>query len=153
MTTNRRRRSAIVALAFACAVALPGCGGSAAPASAAAATPPAKPLELGEVKARTMTIRASRPDAPLEPGKSVDVLVWVAFNAADPNPKAVRAWIGSEDAVGATKALAELAPPTRRHHFKAAVAVPAPLPPDARLHVEIDDTTGAVQRASFDLRR
>jgi hypothetical protein len=152
MTTNRRF-FASVALALACAAVLPGCGGSAAPAPAAAATPPAKPLELGEVKARTMTIRASRPEAPLEPGKAIDVLMWVAFNAADPNPTAVRAWIGSEDGVGATKAVAELAPPTRRHHFKAAVAVPAPLPPDARLHVEIDDTTGSVQRASFDLKR
>ncbi len=152
---SRTLRPLSIALVVAFVAALSGCGGSSSSASAAgvAAPRPPKPLELGEVLSGRMTVIASRPDAPLEPGKTVDVRIWIGCNAADPNPTAVRAWIGSENVDGSTKTIAELAPPSRQHHYQALVAVPAPLPADARLYVEIDDTTGAVRRPSFDLRR
>lgn len=146
-------RPPLAVFAIVLCASIVGCSGCAAPATGAEAAPPVLMLELGEVKVQAMAVRAARPDTPLEPGKPVEVALWVGFHAADPNPQALRAWIGTEPDADAAKALAELAPPTKRHHFRAAVTVPAALAADARLHVEIEDSTGKAEIVSFDLRR
>jgi hypothetical protein len=107
--------------------------------------------ELGEAKVQWMAVRASIPDSALEPGKPMEAALWIGFNAADPNPKVLRAWIGGGGAADVAKAVARLAPPSMRHHFLASVPVPDPIPADARFQIEIEDTTGALHRVGFDL--
>jgi hypothetical protein len=167
------RRGTVLSTALAFVVAAAGCGdhdhdqgpggpahgpdgrthGAAAGGTAAAMDDHGKMLELGEQKLDHFAVKASREEGALVAGKDTAVDVWVGFNAADPNPAAVRVWIGTADGKGALKAKADLAPPTKRHHFHTHAEIPADLAAGHALQVEIEDTTGKSRVASFDLKR
>jgi hypothetical protein len=64
-------------------------------------------------------------------------------------PRAVRFWVGSEDAKGSVKSRAEEETPDNWHTH---VEIPDPLPPDSRFWVEVEPPTGEPFRVSFDLK-
>lgn len=138
-------------LALTLSAFLSSCGGGAGSAAGTPAAPPVAMRELCEAKVQWMAVRASIPDSVRVPGKSIEASLWIGCNAADPNPKVLRAWIGSDQTADLAKSVARLAPPSMRHHFLASVPVPDPLPADARFQIEIEDTTGALHRVGFDL--
>jgi hypothetical protein len=134
-------------LALTLSAFLSSCGGGVGTAAA----PPAALRELGEAKVQWMAVRAAIPDSVLLPGKSIEASLWIGCNAADPNPKVLRAWIGSDQTADHAKSVARLAPPSMRHHFLATIAVPDPIPTDARFQIEIEDTSGVLHRVGFEL--
>lgn len=66
-----------------------------------------------------------------------------------PRPKAVRFWIGTEAGEGSSKSdpLSE-----KENVFHVDIDLPASLPQNSKLWVEIDQPDGAALRAAFDLR-
>ena len=64
-------------------------------------------------------------------------------------PKAVRFWVGAEDAKGSVKAKAEEEAGNAWHTH---VEVPGPLPAGSKLWVEIEPADGLPFKVSFDLK-
>lgn len=69
---------------------------------------------------------------------------------AQPAPKAVRIWIGAENARGSVKAKAELEH-AAEGEYSTHVEVPAPLPADAKLWVAIEAADGQSAKGSIAL--
>lgn len=65
--------------------------------------------------------------------------------SGEPQPAAIRVWIGTEDARGSLKARAEV----EGDHYHAHVEAPDPLPQGAAVWVEVESAEGARQAASF----
>ena len=86
-------------------------------------------VELGTIDVGTFTIRASR-DGEVAAGGDLPVDVWIDGTAP---VDAVRFWVGVESAAGSIKARAEL----EDDHWHTHVAVPAVLPEDSALWIEI----------------
>lgn len=63
-------------------------------------------------------------------------------------PKAVRAWVGQEDAVGSVKALAEEEEPG---HYHVHVDVGNEIPEGAKFWLELEEESGEVLTVSFDI--
>src|SRR5687767_8693169 len=65
-------------------------------------------------------------------------------------PKAVRFWVGTEDAKGSVKARAEEETPDNWHTH---AEVPDPLPPGSKFWAEVEPPAGEKFNVSFDLKQ
>jgi hypothetical protein len=99
-------------------------------------------VELGEVKAGAFTLRVARSGA-VAAGKEVVITVSPVGTA----PATIRAWIGYEDAKGATKAKLEKESEGYHGHLDA----PSPLPTDVKLWIETEDAAGVRATGSVSL--
>jgi hypothetical protein len=110
-------------------------------------------VELGTATLGALTVRASRDKGDIKPGGDAPIDVWLT-TTADGKPATVRAmrfWIGLEDAKGSVKAKAEVEDPKEAHHWHTHAEVPAPLPDGAKLWVEVESTEGKKEVVAFDL--
>lgn len=110
-------------------------------------------IELGTTKIGDLTVRASRDQGEVKAGGDAPIDVWVT--TADGKPatvKAVRFWIGTEDAKGSIKAKAEIEVPAETNHWHTHAEVPSPLPAGAKLWVEIETSDGTKSTGAFDLK-
>lgn len=110
-------------------------------------------VELGETTVDGMKIKASRDKGEIKAGGDAPIDVWVM--TADGTPTtvaAVRFWIGTEDAKGSIKAKSEIEVPTEPNHWHTHAEVPDPLPPGAKLWVEVEVKPNEKKTASFDLK-
>ncbi len=128
-------------------------GGPAANTPAGSSAPAAAPttgaseharIPIGESSQAGLKLVATM-DAPVKPGGegAFDVVI------TGGKPKAVRFWVGTEDAKGSVKAKAE-EETTDNWHTHA--EVPDPLPAGSKLWVEVEPPTGETFKASFDLK-
>ncbi len=76
--------------------------------------------------------------------------VELLLTPAQPAPKAIRVWVGVENARGSVKAKAE-AEPNAKGEYAAHVEIPAPLPPDCKLWVSIESVDGQTVKGSLAL--
>jgi hypothetical protein len=102
-------------------------------------------IELGVKKVGALELRAAQ-DEPVKPGGegAFDLVI------TGGKPKAVRFWVGTEDAKGSVKARAEEETPDNWHTH---VEVPDPLPSGSKFHAEVEPATGAKFAVSFDLKQ
>ena len=130
-------------------------GGSASntPAGSAPATAPTggeaphgehNRLPIGERTAGAMKLVATM-DEPVKPGGegAFDLVI------TGGKPKAVRFWVGTEDAKGSVKAKAEEDTPDNWHTH---AEVPDPLPPGSKFWAEVEPESGEKFTVSFDLQ-
>lgn len=153
-------RKSVYAAFLGVAVAAAGCKddsgtGTGAASPAANPTSPAAPaapaageharLPLGETTVGNLKLVATM-DAPVKAGGegAFDVVI------TGGKPKAVRFWVGTEDAKGSVKAKADEETPNNWHTH---VEVPDPLPPGSKFWAEVEPPTGEKFNASFDLRQ
>ena len=120
-------------------------GGSAAPPATAAAAPHNR-IPLGEKTIGSLKLVATM-DAPVKAAGGGEGAFDVVITGG--KPKAVRFWVGSQDAKGSVKAKAE-EETTDNWHIHA--EVPSPLPPNSRFWVEVEPPTGETFVESFDLK-
>jgi hypothetical protein len=106
--------------------------------------------ELGSTAAGEWTVKASITAGDLTAGG--EAVVDCEISGSSEPITAVRCWIGTQDAQGAIKALAEVEDADEPAHGHAHVEVPQPLADDSRLWIEVEDETGAKQTAGFDLK-
>ncbi len=101
-------------------------------------------IPIGETTQAGLKLVATQ-DAPVTPGGegAFDVVI------TGGKPKAVRFWVGTEDAKGSVKAKAD-EETTDNWHTHA--EVPAPLPAGSKFWVEVEPPTGQAFTASFDLK-
>ena len=102
-------------------------------------------IPIGEKTVGNLKLVATM-DAPVKPGGegAFDLVI------TGGKPKAVRFWVGTEDAKGSTKARAEEETPDNWHTH---VEVPDPLPPGSKFWAEVEPTAGEKFNASFDLKQ
>ena len=163
-------KNVLLAACVGAAVLIAGCkeestmttGGSAAdttapaPTGAPAAAPTAAPapttagseharLPIGETTQAGLKLVATM-DSPVKPGGegAFDVVI------TGGKPKAVRFWVGTEDAKGSVKAKADEETPNNWHTH---TEVPDPLPAGSKFWVEVEPPTGEPFKASFDLKQ
>ncbi|HBS28410.1 MAG TPA: hypothetical protein DEB06_02930 [Phycisphaerales bacterium] len=152
-----------------------GCGkepDAAAPASSGGGAPPSQTdhgrtddsgghhghggavIELGEAALGSFVLRATRDKGDIVPGKDAPIDVIVAPTGPGSTAKvvAVRFWIGTEDAKGSVKALAEIEDPSEPTRWHTHAEIPNPLPAGGALWVQIEDEQGVTSAVSFDLR-
>jgi len=107
--------------------------------------------ELGSATAGRWTVKATRAEGAItegsDPGFDLDV------TGGSGTVSAVRVWIGTEDASGSVKSLAEVEDAVNPAHRHAHVEVPKPMPEGSKLWVEVEDESGAKNAASFDLKK
>lgn len=120
---------------------------SATPVPATAPAPQAGQharLPIGEATHAGLKLVATM-DSPVKPGGegAFDVVI------TGGKPKAVRFWVGTEDARGSVKAKAVEETPANWHTH---AEVPDPLPAGSKFWVEVEPPTGDPFRASFELR-
>lgn len=122
-------------------------GSTHAPDTAAPTTSPAEHgrIPIGETSQAGLKLVATQ-DAPVKPGGegAFDVVI------TGGKPKAVRFWVGTEDAKGSVKAKAEEETPKNWHTH---AEVPAPLPAGSKFWVEVEPSTGTPFKTSFDLKQ
>ena len=113
------------------------------PAAATAASQHAR-IPIGESSRAGLKLVATT-DAPVRPGGegAFDVVI------TGGKPKAVRFWVGTQDAKGSVKAKAEEETPDNWHTH---AEVPDPLPPGSKFWVEVEPPAGETFTASFDLK-
>ena len=150
------------------AVASAGCGeddsgqtntGSSASAPSAAPAPSASPatqsatpeghhnrIPIGETTVGSLKLVATM-DAPIKAAGGGDGAFNVVITGG--KPKAVRCWVGTEEAKGSVKAKAD-EETTDNWHTHA--EVPAPLPPGSKFWVEVEPATGEKFTTSFDVK-
>jgi hypothetical protein len=102
---------------------------------------------IGNATIGGVEVKASQ-EGELKPGGEAGFEVSLPGGTA--KPKAVRFWVGTEDAEGSAKAKAE---PEDENAWHGHVDVPDPLPAGSKLWVEIEPETGAKATGSFDLRQ
>ena len=125
--------------------------GSGSSSPAPAATQHAAPKEehnrlpIGETTVSGLKLVATM-DEPVKPGGegAFDVVI------TGGTPKAVRFWVGTENAEGSVKAKAVEEGPDNWHTH---ADVPDPLPPGSKFWVEVEPQTGEPFKASFDLKQ
>jgi hypothetical protein len=103
-------------------------------------------VPLGETAMNNLKIVATQHETP-KPGS--EAAFDVTVTGGNTKPKAVRFWVGTEDAKGSVKAKAEEEAGNAWHTH---VEVPAPLPAGSKLWVEIEPADGATFKVSFDLK-
>lgn len=101
-------------------------------------------LPIGEATQAGLKLIATM-DAPVKPGGEGAFDVTITGG----KPKAVRFWVGTEEAKGSVKAKADEETTDTWHTH---VEVPDPLPAGSKLWVEVEPPTGAAFTASFDLK-
>ncbi len=121
-------------------------GSTHAPHGDAPTTTPAEHgrIPIGETSQAGLKLVATQ-DAPVKPGGegAFDVVI------TGGKPKAVRFWVGNQDAKGSIKAKAEEETINNWHTH---AEVPAPLPAGSKFWVEVEPPTGQPFTASFDLK-
>src|SRR5829696_3151050 len=121
--------------------------GSAAPAATQpAAAAPHNRIPLGEKTVGSLKLVATM-DAPVKAAGGGDGAFDVVITGG--KPKAVRFWVGTEDAKGSVKAKAE-EETTDNWHTHA--EVPSPLPAGSKFWVEVEPPTAEKFVESFDLK-
>jgi hypothetical protein len=100
---------------------------------------------LGSVTIAGFTVKVTQ-QGKVEAGK--DAAFAFDVSGAD-KPSAVRAWIGTQDGAGSTKAKAD----AEEHGFHAHVEAPKPLPAGSKLWIEIEDSKGVKTSGSVDLKQ
>jgi hypothetical protein len=157
MTSGRQAPTVLLASLLALAVA---CKAEPAPPKAPPAAPKTpethahddagghKMIELGSGTVGPFSLRASRDEGPVKAGGDSPIDVWVT---GAPKVSAVRFWIGTEDAKGSVKALAEIEKPEEPNRWHTHVEIPDPMPAGSRLWVEVE-AEGKKSVASFDLK-
>jgi hypothetical protein len=119
-------------------------GGAAPAATQEAASDEHNRLPIGETTTSGLKLVATM-DEPVKPGGegAFDVVI------TGGKPKAVRFWVGTEDAKGSVKAKAD---EETTDNWHAHTEVPDPLPPGSKFWVEVEPQTGQPFKASFDLK-
>ncbi len=102
---------------------------------------------VGAVKIGEVSVAASASGA-MAIGKPWHIEV--KLTPVQPAPKAVRVWVGAENARGSVKAKAE-AEHAAGGEYSANVEVPAPLPADARLWIALETADGQSAKGSIAL--
>ncbi|MBN8525006.1 MAG: hypothetical protein J0M02_06710 [Planctomycetes bacterium] len=102
---------------------------------------------VGSVEIGTCTVAASASGV-IAAGKEWHVELRVS--PAQPIPKAIRIWVGSESGRGSAKAKAE-AEKGASGEFSAHVELPDPLPADSRLWISIEPESGPTVKGSLAL--
>ncbi|MDQ3439289.1 MAG: hypothetical protein M3478_02945 [Planctomycetota bacterium] len=122
-------------------------GSTHAPHADAPTTTPAEHgrIPIGETSQAGLKLVATQ-DAPVTPGGegAFDVVI------TGGKPKAVRFWVGTEDAKRSVKAKAEEETPD---HWHAHAEVPGPLPAGSKFWVEVELPTGQSFKTSFDVKQ
>ncbi|MBM4107843.1 MAG: hypothetical protein FJ255_03385 [Phycisphaerae bacterium] len=110
-------------------------------------------ITLGSTAIGPFQASATRDQGSIVAGKDAPIDVTVTA-PADSTAKvaAVRFWIGTQDARGSVKARAEVEDHAEPNRWHTHAEIPNPIPADARLWVEIEDTQGGVSVGSFDLK-
>jgi hypothetical protein len=103
-------------------------------------------IPIGEVTHSGLKIVATM-DAPVKATGGGEGAFDVVITGG--KPKAVRFWIGTEDAKGSVKAKAEEETPDNWHVH---AEVPNPIPPGSKFWVEVEPPTGQPFKVSFDLK-
>lgn len=146
-------------LVAALALSLAACSGDDAPApvtptsshAGGASDPhdraPGKRVDLGQATVAGFALRVFQLGAPT-PGEEGDFDVEAAATGGKLSGT-LRGWIGEESGKGSRKTRFHAETATRMHGHP---EVPDPLPPDARLWLEVE-AGGTVERASFALQR
>lgn len=101
--------------------------------------------ELGSVTIGGFTVKVVQ-QGKVEAGK--EAAFEFDVSGGEGKPAAVRAWIGAQDGAGSVKAKADL----EEHGFHGHVEAPAPLPADAKLWIEIEDSKGVKSTGSIALK-
>ena len=101
-------------------------------------------IPIGEKTVANLKLVATM-DAPVKPGDegAFDLVI------TGGKPKAVRFWIGTEDAKGSVKAKAE---EETTDNWHAHAEVPDPLPPGSKFWAEVEPPAGEKFNVSFDLK-
>jgi hypothetical protein len=101
--------------------------------------------ELGSQTIGGYTVAAAR-FGDLKPGE--EAVVELTVTGGSGKPRAVRAWVGTENAEGSAKAKGE----AEGDDYDVHVEVPATLPQGSKLWVEVETAAGK-PRGSFELKR
>ena len=108
------------------------------------------PIELGDAKIGSYSVRAARDGGEIKAGGDAPIDVWLTGDLT--KIVAVRVWIGLVDAVGSVKVKAEIETPDQPNHFHTHAEVPNPQPAGSKLWVELEITGEGKSTGSFDLR-
>lgn len=107
--------------------------------------------ELGSATAGGWKVTASLSAGELAPGG--ETVVDCSVSGGSGTISSVRCWIGTKDAKGAIKAIAEIedaADPSHRHCH---IEVPKPLGEGSQLWIEVEDSSGVKHVAGFELKK
>ena len=101
-------------------------------------------IPIGETTVGGLKLVATM-DSPVKPGGegAFDLVI------TGGKPKAVRFWVGTENAEGSVKARAE---EETTDNWHAHAEVPNPLPPGSKFWAEVDPPTGLPFKVSFELK-
>lgn len=108
-------------------------------------------MELGSTTAGSWKVSASRSEAALTPGG--ETVAECEVTGGSGTIAAVRCWIGTKDAKGSIKALAEIENATDPAHRHVHVEVPKPIAAGSQLWIEVEDGSGKKHLAGFDLKQ
>lgn len=103
-------------------------------------------VQLGTMTIGAYSVKASF-DGVVKAGSDLPIDVWVTAPEGASPVKAVRFWVGSEDAAGSVKARAEL----EKDNWHTHADIPATLSPDAKIWVEIENEAGEKSTGGFAL--
>lgn len=103
-------------------------------------------VELGTVTIAAFTVKVAQ-QGKVEAGKDAAFEFEVTGGTGTPN--AVRAWIGTQDGAGSTKAKAD----AEDHGFHAHIEAPSPMPAASKLWIEIEDSKGVKTTGSIALNQ
>jgi len=109
-------------------------------------------IDLGSTKIGPFETKATRDEGEIVAGKDAPIDVTVT-PAEDLKIKAVRFWIGNEDARVSIKALASIENPNEPNRWHTHAEIPSPIPPDSKLWVEIEDEAGTKHVGNYDLKQ
>lgn len=103
-------------------------------------------VQLGTMTIGAYSVKASF-DGVVKPGSDLPIDVWVTAPEGASPVKAVRFWVGSEDAAGSVKARAEL----EKDNWHTHADIPAAFSPDAKIWVEIENEAGEKSTGGFSM--
>jgi hypothetical protein len=106
-------------------------------------------ITLGEATSGAYTVKATRDEGEIKAGGDAPIDVTITGAPV----KAVRFWIGTEDAAASVKARAEVENAAEPNRWHTHAEIPDPLPAGSKLWVEIEGDSGAPTVVSFDLKQ
>lgn len=104
--------------------------------------------DLADVGTVTLGGIAAKVESEGAPAAGKKWHVEVALPAGTAEPKAIRAWVGSENGRGSEKTKAE---PEHPGVYEAHVEVPTPLPDGSKLWISLENAAGETAKASLPL--